>query len=272
MMENDRQLRDSDWVALRSAVPAFETRWNEVVATPTYDDKLPFVNLYELARFVARELLISQPDTLVEIGHTLEALFAEAASRGDESLEGLLTVGFLENLLLESDNLRIPPTRIEPMLHGRRTHEHWDRAVSYLRPGFHWEDGIGPVASQPLPIPIGTVEVHRGWADRNARILHLDARLTAGTLRPGCVIRHEVSKDFSMILPIASASLRYQDLPNEYHLELAVEREEMLEAFEFEMACLAVRRVATWEVARPPSASANDRSHVDAQDRRGSAG
>jgi hypothetical protein len=266
---DDRQLRDADWMALRNAVPAFEPRWREVVAEPTYDDQLPFVNLYELAKFVARELLTARPDALIEIGHALEALFADAASRGDESLVGLLTVGFLENLLLEADHLRLPPTRIEPMLHGRRTHEHWDRAVSYLKPGFHWEDGIGPVASQPLPIPIGTVEVHRGWADRDARVLHLDARLTAGTLRPGCVIRHEVSKDFSMVLPITSASLRFHDLPNEYHLELAVEREELVEAFEFEMACLALRRPATWEVARPPSPSANDRDRFDSPDQRG---
>lgn len=265
---DDRQLRDSDWMALRNAVPAFETRWREVVAEATYDDKLPFVNLYEMVRFVARELLATRPDSLIEIGHALEALFADAASRGDELLEGLLTVGFLENLLIEADNRRIALTRIEPMLHGRRTHEHWDRAVSYLKPEFHWEDGIGPVASRPLPVPIGTVEVHRGWADRDTRIIHLDARLTAGTLRPGCVIHHEVSKDFSMVLPIASASLRFQDLPDEYHLEIAVEREEMIEAFEFEMACLAFRRLATWQVARPTSPSANDGSLFDAQDRR----
>jgi hypothetical protein len=257
---DDRQLRDSDWIALRHAVPAFEPRWREVVEAATYDDKLPFVNLYELARFVARDLLTSRPDTLIEIGNALEALFADAASRGDESLVGLLTVGFLENLLLEADHHRLPPTRIEPMLHGRRTHDHWDRAVSYLKPGFHWEDGIGPVASQPQPIPIGTVEVHRGWADRSARILHLDARLTAGTVRPGCVIRHEVSKDFSVILPIASASLRFQDLPDEYHLEIAVEGEEMFETMEVEMACLSFRRLATWEVARPASPSGNDTS------------
>ncbi len=266
MTEDDRQLRDSDWMALRNAVPGFETRWREVVAEGTYDDEMPFVNLYELVRFVVRELLTSRSDVLVDIGDALEALFIDAASRGDERLEGLLMVGFLENLLIEADNLRIPLTRIEPMLHGRRTHEHWDRAVTYLKPAFHWEDGIGPVASHPLPVPIGTVEVHRGWVDRNARILHLDARLTAGALRPGCVIRHEVSKDFSMILPIASASLRFQDLPDEYHLELAVEREEMFEAVEFEMTCLAFRRPATWEVARPPSASSNDRHGLDAQD------
>jgi hypothetical protein len=265
MTLDDRQLSDSDWTAIRNAVPAFETRWREVVSMPTYDDKLPFVNLYELARFVARELLTTRADALIEIGHALEGLFANTASQGDEPLDGLLTVGFLENLLLEMDNLRIPPTRIEPMLHGRRTHEHWDRAVSYLKPGFHWEDGIGPVASEPLPVPIGTVEVHRGWADRDTRTLHLDARLTAGTLRPGCVIRHEVSKDFSMVLPIASASLRFHDLPDEYHLELAVDRDDMLEAFEFEMACFAFRRLATWEVARPPSASTGDRAQLDAQ-------
>lgn len=233
-------------------------RWCEFVAEATYDDKLPFVNLDEMARFVARELLTSRSDMLAEIGDALEGLYTKAAIHDDESLEGLLTVGFLESLLLHADRLRIPLTRIEPILHGPRTHDHWERAVTYLKPGFRWEDGIGPVASHPLPIPIGTVEVHRGWADRTDGILHLDARLTAGTLRAGCLLRREVSQDIDMDWLIASASLRSQDIPDEYHLEIAVERDEMFEAFEFEMARLAFRRRATWEVARPPFNSPSD--------------
>lgn len=256
---DDRKLRDSDWVALRMAAPALETYWQELIANPSYDDELPFVNLEEMARFVAREMLTSRQDDLVAIGHALEGLFAEIAVRGDESLEGLLTMGFLANLLLETDSLRIPLTRIEPLLHGRRTREHWDRAVSYLKPDFHWEDGIGPVASRPLPVPIGAVEIRRGWADREAGLLHLDARLTAGTLRAGCVIRREVSRDFYADWPVAAASLWSDDLADEYHLEIAAERDEMFEMFELEMARLAFRRLATWEVARPALAAEPER-------------
>ncbi|HEY9228533.1 MAG TPA: hypothetical protein VIP11_17900 [Gemmatimonadaceae bacterium] len=248
---DDRQLSDSDWVALRNAVPAFGARWRDLVAHPTYDETLPFLNLGEMARFVARELLTSRADVLPEIGRALEALYTEAAIRDDESVEGLLTVGFLENLLLEADELRIPLPRIEPMLHGWRTREHWDRAVTYLKPGYHWEDGIGLVATRPRPIPIGTVEIHRGWADRGARVLHLDARLVAGTLRAGCLIRHEVSNDFDTDWLISAASQRSRFLPDEYHLEITVERDEMFEAFELEMARHAFRQLATWEIARP---------------------
>ena len=260
----ERLLRDSAWSDLRLAVPAFETRWQELVADPTYDDELPFVNIDQLARFVASELLTTRPGALHEIGLALEKLFDQAAENSDVSLYGLLTVGFLENLLLEADARGIPLTRIEPMLHGIRTYEHWERAVTYLKPGFHWEDGIGPVASHPRPIPIGTVEIHSGSVDRAARILYLEVRLVAGTLRAGCLIRRQVSRNVYVEWVIAAATHRWSDVSTEYYLEIKAERDEMFEAFELEVARLAFRPRAPWEIARRPSTTSpsyeNERS------------
>jgi hypothetical protein len=245
-----RQLRDSDWAVLRASVPAFEGRWREITAKSDYDETLPFVNLDIMARFVARELLGNSPDDLLVIGQTLEAMYTEAAIRDDESLTGLLTVGFLENILLEADRIGLPLTRIEPMLSGWRTREEWYKAVAYLKPDFHWEDGVGAVPCWPLPTPVGTVEIHRGWSDRANGLLRLDARLLAGQLEAGYLLRKLVSKDSYVTWMISAATLRSPDVPDEYHIEIIVPGDHSYEMFEREMSFLNFRGRFR-EIARP---------------------
>jgi hypothetical protein len=162
-----------------------------------------------------------------------------------------LTVAFLEDLLLAADEAGIPLTRIEPILGGRRTREQWERAIAYLKPGFGWEDGIGAVPLGPLPVPVGTVEVHRGWPDPDANVCHMDVRLLQGTIQAGYLIRREISKDFYSGWSIAELGLRSVDIPDEYHLLLAVERPEVLDSFASQMAMLKFDR-SVWQIARPP--------------------
>ncbi len=224
----ERELTDDDWAALRSVVPAYAPVWDDVVAESSYDPTLPFCTLQEFAGFVVRELVLPRHD-LTELGETLEALYTQAMIRDDESLEGLLTVGFLENLISEADELGLDLTRIEPILVGPRTRDAWDRAIAWERPDHVWERGVGAVPEKPPPRPVGTVELHRARVDREAGVVRVDVRLISGRVEAGFFLRRQLSKGFYSEWEIRAVRQRSPELAHELELELVVEREEAFE-------------------------------------------
>lgn len=225
---DDRQLTDDDWAPLRDVVPGYARIWTDVVADSSYEPNLPFCTLGDFAKYVVRELVLPRHD-LTELGEALEVLYTKAMLRDDESMEGLLTVGFLENLISAADDLGLELTPIEPVLVGPRTREAWDRAIAWQRPDHVWEPGVGAVPLRALPRPVGTVEVHRGRADREAGVVRVDARLVSGTIAPGCLLRRLLSKGFYSEWEIAAVRARSPHIPNELELDLVVEREEVYE-------------------------------------------
>jgi len=248
------ELRDSDWLPLRDAVPSFAPHWRKFVGEGFYNETLPSSNITELTDFVAREILPHNRDGLVAIGETLETMYTMAAFRDDESLEALLTIGFLENLIRAAEEYEIPLTRIQPLLAGPRTREQWDDAIAYRKPGFQWVDGVGALPVHPLPSRIGMIEVHRGWADRAAGVLRMDARLVSGELRPGYLVRREISKDHYTGWTIATVAVRSVDVSDEYHIEFAAVREEAYEGFDLFMSQVE-HGEHEWEIAVPAADS-----------------
>ena len=174
------ELRDSDWLPLRDTVPSFAPHWRKFVSEGFYNETIPSSNITELAYFVAREILPHNRDGLVAIGETLETMYTMAAFRDDESLEGLLTIGFLESLIRAADEYEIPLTRIQPLLAGPRTREQWDDAIAYRKPGFQWVDGVGALPLHPLPSRIGMIEVHTAGHHRGAVAAPHHAAVEAG--------------------------------------------------------------------------------------------
>ena len=227
----ERQLTDQDWAPLRDAVADYAPVWERIAGDSYYDATLPFCTIHAFAEFVVGHLLLCHRD-VEELGDTIEALYTEAMIRDDESLEGLLTVGFLEGLIDAADDLGLPLTRIQPLLVGRQTQDAWERAIAWQRPDHVWQRGVGAVPVTPLPKPVGTVEVHRGWADREAGVCRMDVRLLSGALERGFVVRQTISKNFYSSWQIADVRLRSPELDDEFEIALVAEREEAYEVFE----------------------------------------
>ena len=80
----------------------------------------------------------------------------------------------------------------------------------------------------------------------------MDVRLLSGEISRGCLVRRQISKDSYTSWLVTDAQLRSPDLAEEYHLTLAVEREEAFEVFEFQMSMLKFDE-SVWQVARPRS-------------------
>jgi hypothetical protein len=76
---DDTELLDSDWAPLREAIPAYAETWAGVTADSSYDPTLAYGNLGDMARWVAREMLVQRPDELPAIGVALEYLYGKAA-------------------------------------------------------------------------------------------------------------------------------------------------------------------------------------------------
>jgi len=197
--------------------------WREVVGDSSYEPNLAYCTIEDFAKFVVSEMVVAHHD-LTEIGWALERLYTEAMVRDDESMEGLLTVGFLENMISAADELGLELTRIEPLLVGARTRAAWAEAIAWQRPDHVWEPGVGAVATIPIPRPVGTNEVHRGRVDRDAGVFRVDARLIAGRVVAGCVVRRTLSKGFYTQWEIEAVRLRSPDVPSELELDLVVER------------------------------------------------
>jgi hypothetical protein len=244
-----RELTDADWVPLRGALPEFAATWNDFVGEIGYEDTLPFCNIHLLAIFVVRQILSGGVD-LNEIGSTLEVFYTRIMIAGDEALHGLITVGFLKGLIEAADDIGVPLKRFQPLLAGARTRLAWDMAIEWKRPGYVWNDGVGPVPTAPLPQFIGTVELDRGWSDRTAGYLHMDVRLLSGTIEVGCLVRHVLGKDMYMEWRIIDVRPRSVDLPDEFELKLDPVSAEAYDVFD-EIVGQFPFDDPFWQIAKP---------------------
>jgi len=245
----ERQLTDADWAPLRDAVPEVAARWKAMTGEDGYDKTLPFCNLSEIAAFVVGQLLAGAAD-LPGIGSALEVMYTRIMIADDEPLHGLITVGLLEGLIEAADAVGLPLVRFQELLVGPGTRSAWQAAISWKRPGYVWADDVGPVPLAPVPHPIGTVELHRGWSNRDAGKLYMDVRLLGGTVEPGCLVRHPIGKDMYMEWVITELRLRSPDLPDEFELTLNPVRDESYEVFDGIMGRMAFDD-PYWQIAKP---------------------
>lgn len=243
-------ITDADWASLRAAAPTFASAWREYVQDTCYNAAAAYLNTGAMAEFVACEMLVQQPDLVPAIGEELERLFVIAALADDELLEGVLRVGFLEELLSVAIREGIPLTRLQPILVGPRTRAQWTRAIAWLRPGFEWEEGVGLVPSISLPALVGTIEVHRGRTDVANGVCRLDVRLISGEVHIGDCIRRARAELTPHGWPVIARVLRNVEVPDEYELTVSVERAEAFQGFEYEMGQLQWGD-SVWQVARP---------------------
>lgn len=230
--DEDRKLTDDDWAGLRDAVPAFAKPWARVVAADGYDPTLPYVNLGEIAQFVADEMLIQRPDELPAIGEAIDDFLARLWLRGDERVTGLITVAFLETLIRIAEEEGVPLLRLRPLLTGPHIDSAWERALAWMMPGFVWDHETATVVpAEPLPSPVGTARTHRAWTDPAEGVGHIDLRLLSGTIAVGNYLRHEIGKHHWSSYRIDTLALRSPDLPNEYHVTTRLAREEAFSVF-----------------------------------------
>ena len=74
--DEDRKLTDDDWAGLRDAAPAFAKPWARVVAADGYDPTLPYVNLGEIAQFVADEMLLYRVGVVADMPRSVFCVLA----------------------------------------------------------------------------------------------------------------------------------------------------------------------------------------------------
>lgn len=233
MSDERNPVIDSAWASFRDAVPAFVEPWAKLSADEDYDETLSFANAGELARFVVHEMLVQRADELPSIGAALEAFYTEVMIRDDDTARAIVTIGFLEGIIECADDAGIALAYVRPMLTGERTREEWDRAIAWQKPGFEWDGERGTVVpTQPLPTPVGTVRVHRGWVDEDGRTGRMDVRLLSGAIEAGHVLRTAIDKHHWSSFRIDTLARRSADLPDEYHVTVVLDREPLVQLFE----------------------------------------
>lgn len=216
---NEETLSDTDWDAIRAAVPSFAKTWLAITQDSSYDGTLPFVSIHELAKHIVERVIREQPEEVERLSDALEYEFTIAALHDREGYAALLRIGLLEGLIEAADAVGMPLPRLVPLLRGPRTREHWHAAVAYKRPGRIWDDRRGPVPTFELPSPVGTIEIHRARRLDDRRVL-VDARMVSGDLSRARYIRQEAGKDFWIESRILSVSRRSSDLPDELEIEV----------------------------------------------------
>jgi hypothetical protein len=186
---DEESLSDDDWAVIRTAVPSFAAEWLAITHGYSYDAKLPFISIHELAKHIVERVVREHPEEIESLADTLEYEFTLASLRGRDDYVGLLRVGLLEGLIEVADDVGMPLTRIVPLLRGTRTREQWNAAIAWKRPGRVWDDVRGAVPTFDLPSPVGTIDPPRETyrrAKRSARRTTGQRRSVQGTLHsPG---------------------------------------------------------------------------------------
>lgn len=235
MHDDDREddLTDADWAGFRDAVPAFAGPWAALREDEWYDETQSFANAGRLAHFVVHEMLVQRPDELPSVGEALERYYADVMLRDDDMARAVVTIGFLEGIIEAADEAGISLAYVRPMLAGARTREEWERAIAWQKPDFAWDAERGTVVpTAPLPVPVGTVRVHRAWVDDDGRVGRMDLRLLSGAIEAGHVLRTPIDKHSWSSFRIETLEQRSADVPDEYHATLALGHDSLAQIFE----------------------------------------
>ena len=207
----------------------------------------------DLASHVVESLAWERPDELRAMFDIMEQLYAQAEMTSDRDLENALTIGLFETLLYLAEDEGLDFRKIASAITGERTKEGWEAALAYVKPEFVWDDVKGLVAREPLPTPVGTVRVHRGYSDRSSGAFVIELQLISGEIRAGYLLRSRIGAGHYYTGNIAEVRQRSADLPDELEVRIALSAEHQFEAWENWMD---LPREEFWQIAVPAPTAA----------------
>lgn len=191
------QISDALWAPLRTAVPSFDARWEEYVASPGYNAAEAGVNVhkftYHLADLIRRDGL----GTIAGLLTAMEACYSWVSAHEDDAgaleLERIMTISILEYLIQTAEDAGHDLRDLAGLLPGPLTRAAWQRALDWTHPECSWDWERGLVFHEPPPRCVGRFRVTGSFflAIRNAVVVH--GELIEGSVTSGNVLRLRLS-------------------------------------------------------------------------------